>query len=164
MLKRRAVLVRAVQEQVRASKMPTTADSSIAEVLAAVEQRRELATPTTADSNTAVVPVPVEHRRGLVARTPGLEPHTHTDTGNTQVDNNTGGSSREEDKLGTLHSDANGKTDAILTCAWAETEQCDESPGQHRRSKQFSSSWQLLLKWRSSHSLCSVDGFGSTAV
>ena len=78
-------LVTAVQEPVRPSKMLGTEDSSIVAVL-----------------------VPVEHKRGLVARTPGLEPHIHTDTGhsNTAADNNTdsGGNSREEDMLGQLQS------------------------------------------------------------
>ena len=58
------------------------------------------------DSSIAVVLEPVEGKRGLVARTLGLEPHTHTDTGhsNTVADSSmdTGGNSREEDKPGPL--------------------------------------------------------------
>jgi hypothetical protein len=56
----------------------------------------------TADSS--IAEVPVGRRRGLVARTRGLEPHTHTDTGHSNIvaDSSTGtdGNSREEDRLG----------------------------------------------------------------
>lgn len=144
-----------------------TVDSSIAEVLVAAEQWRELAMPTTADNSIAVVPEPVEHRPGLVARTPGLEPHIHTDTGGNsrEEDSNTGGSSREEDKPGQLP----------LRCQWEDrcrfspvpgpkTKTMRRWPGQHRRSKQFSSSWQILLKWRSSHSPRSAKELDRTAV
>ena len=58
------------------------------------------------DSSIAAVPEAVEDRRGLVACTPGLEPHTRTDTehSNTVADSNTvmDGNNREEDKPGQL--------------------------------------------------------------
>ena len=112
-------------------------------VTVVLEQQRELVTPMTVDSSIAEVLVPVERKRGLVARTLGLEPHTHTDTdGNSRAaDSNTdtGGSSRAEDKPGQLP----------LRCQWEG--RCRSSPvpgpttmtmprwpGQHRRSKQFS--------------------------
>lgn len=115
--------------------------------------------PTTADSSIAEVLVPVEHRRGLAARTPGLEPHTDTDTdtghSNTVVDSNTDtdGNSKEEDKPGQFP----------LQCQWEDrcrfgflllpgpkTMTMRRWSGQHRRSKQFSPSWQLLLHRQSS--------------
>jgi hypothetical protein len=115
-----------------------TADSSIAEVL------------VTEDSSIAEVLVPVERRRELVARTPGLEPHTHTDTGhsNTVADSSTctDDNSREEDKLDQFQ------------CRWGFQSRCElrllpgpktmpmrQWSGQHQRSKRFSPSWQLLL-------------------
>ena len=90
------VLVRAVLERVQESGMPTMADCRIVEVL-----------------------VSVERKPGLAARTLGLEPHTHTETGHsnsvadskatasntvTHSKTDTGGNSREQDTPGQLQS------------------------------------------------------------
>jgi len=101
----------------------------------------------TADSSIAVEPESVEGKRGRVARTPGLESHTHTDTehSNTVADSSTDtvGSSREEDKPGQLQCQCQWEDRCrfgLLLLPGPKTLTMRRWSGQHRRSKHFSPS------------------------